>query len=67
MSNVVDIKTNKKSQLRLKLDGLSDAHADIAAASFFDKEKKISLFISELELFLNLLVSKIETIEAKNG
>lgn len=58
---------SEKSGLRHKLDALSDTHADIVAASFFDKEKKISLFISELELFLDLVVSKIDAIEAKNG
>lgn len=58
---------SEKSGLRHKLDALSDAHADIEAASFFDKEAYISLFIRELELFLDLVVAKLDAIEAKNG
>lgn len=64
---LTDAPKREKSELRQYLDRLSDSHVDILAASFWDKEAKINKFISNLEIFLDILVKKIDALEAKNG
>lgn len=57
-----------KSELRQKLDALSDARADLEAAPFYEKEKKIRDFINELEVFLDNVVLTLDNLQGgKNG